>query len=70
MVGYRAHGIALGCGTILIELINTLVEKGALSREEARSVIQRADIALAPQHTVSSTEARKLIKDRILPRFS
>jgi polyhydroxyalkanoate synthesis regulator phasin len=70
MVGYSAHGIALANGTILIELIDALIKNGALSRDDARGVIQRADMALAPKHTVSSTEARRLIKERILARFS
>ena len=60
--GGGSHANALAAGTILVVLIDTLVEKLVISRADARALLTRADDMLKPTSAIFSTiDARKVI---------
>jgi polyhydroxyalkanoate synthesis regulator phasin len=56
---------------VMIALIETMVEKGALSPDEAKRILTKAKTAIQSSgHSIAVTDASALIDKQMLPRFS
>jgi hypothetical protein len=71
MFKQSAHGNALATGSILIALIDTLIDKALITRSDTRDVLTRAAAEIKKTHatTVSGTEAQSVIAD-LLGRYT
>lgn len=66
----RELEIGNATSAIVIALLRTLVDKGVLSNNEARSVLTKASTALGPHdYTAPVKGAIGIILDDILPKF-
>jgi hypothetical protein len=64
------YGNALAAGTAVIALIDTLIDKGLISRTEAQGVLIRAAAGLKPREkTIAGAEAIAVIAD-LMSRYA
>jgi hypothetical protein len=62
-------GVGLAVGTVLTELLDTLIEQEVLTRDEVEATLQRSLTALSTRpYTLSHTEALELVGE-LLKRF-
>jgi hypothetical protein len=67
--GGAARGNAIAASTILVALMEALVNKGVISNAEVQALLGRADDALKPNVTITSVnDARKVI-ETLVKRF-
>ena len=69
-IGCSAQGIAVASGVTTLALLERLVEKKILKREDVRAILQSGIECLEPRINVGTiAEAVHLMRDRMLPLF-
>jgi hypothetical protein len=70
-LGCSAQGIAVASGVTTLALLERLVERKILTREDARAVLGSGIDCLEPRVNVPAVaEAVHLMRDRMLPLFA
>jgi hypothetical protein len=71
MFKQSAHGNALAAGHVLIALMDTLIDKGVITRSDAQDVLSRAaaEVKKTNATTVAGTEAQSVIAS-LLGRYT
>ncbi len=70
-LGCSAQGIAVASGVTTLALLERMVERGILTREDARAILGSGIACLEPRVNVPAVaEAVHLMRDRMLPLFA
>jgi hypothetical protein len=69
MFKQSTQGNALAAGTMLIALIDTLIDKGIIARSDAQGILIRAGASLKREDTSMATEALAVVAD-LMPRYA
>ena len=67
--GGGPHGNALAAGSILVSLIDALVEKGVLSKADVKGLLGKADDTLKPKSTIVSVDDARAVIAALAAQF-
>jgi len=69
-LGCSAQGIAVASGVTTLAVLERMVERKILTREDARAILGSGIACLEPRVNVPAVAAVHLMRDRMLPLFA